>query len=164
MLDVCALTCATPAGAGPGPTRDPVARERRERALAVIGPGPFARALALGSDADGLVERLTTRCGELVAHERMSAHELPVGPFDLIVVTELLRAWSAIELEAALPRLEAALAPRGRLVAVHARDAGQGLLDGDRVHTQLRERSSLVHAVGWIGRTYRIDRFDRLAG
>lgn len=157
------------------------------RTLDAIGPGPFGRALELGCSIGVFTALLAPRCRELVAvdgaptalaHARARLDRdgardvrlvlgtlpeaLPAGPFDLIVASELLYYWSAELLTEALPRIEAALAPGGLLVAVHWRGPlDDGPLDGDRVHALLRTATSLDHADGRLTPDYRLDRFTR---
>jgi SAM-dependent methyltransferase len=63
--------------------------------------------------------------------------DLPGGPFDLIVVSELLYYLSAPDLRAVLDGLAAALEPGGDLVAVHCRDDCNPGYDGAAVHAAL---------------------------
>ncbi|MDO8209877.1 trans-aconitate 2-methyltransferase [Conexibacter sp. CPCC 206217] len=159
----------------------PYEREKYLRTLAAIGPGPFDRALELGCSIGVFTELLARRCHDLLAldaaptaltrartrlshapHVRFELRdlpwELPQGPFDLIVASELLYYWDAPLLGAALPRLESMLAPGGRFVAVHWRgDVGDGPLDGDKVHVLLRERTTLRHRVNDDTAAYRLD-------
>lgn len=168
-----------------GYASSPYEQEKYARTLDAIGPGPFPRALELGCSIGVFTELLAPRCERLVAVDgaptalararerlrratnvelqlRTLPGDLPPGPFDLIVASELLYYWSADLLAATLPQLEAALAPSGRLVAVHWRGPlRDGPLDGDRVHALLRERTTLDHGAELVTDAYRLDRFDR---
>jgi SAM-dependent methyltransferase len=75
--------------------------------------------------------------------------ELPAGPFDLIVCSEVLYYWSRDLLLAALPPMVAALAPGGSLLAVHWRPGTRTYpLLGDEVHDLLAEHlGRLDHAL-----------------
>ena len=97
--------------------------------------------------------------------QRALPEELPTGPFDLIVCSEILYYWSEEVLVGALPRLEQALAPGGSLIAVHWRPETRTYpLQGDEVHAILRrELSVLEHAAEHVEDSYRLDRFDRPA-
>lgn len=162
--------------------------EKYARTLAALEGRRFARALELGCSIGVFTELLAERCGEVSAldaapsavaraQERLQCHphvevgqrdlpeELPAGPFDLIVCSEILYYWSEEVLTAAVPRLEAALAPAGSLIAVHWRPRTETYpLQGDEVHALLRRqlprlRLGLEH----VEDRYRLDRFDRPA-
>ena len=65
--------------------------------------------------------------------------DLPDGPFDLVVASEILYYLDADELQATLDRLCELLAPGARLVAVHWRPAGpERPLTAAAVHAALR--------------------------
>ena len=70
----------------------------------------------------------------------------PEGSFDLVVLSEVLYYLSADEMDDALERVEASLAPEGDLVAVHYRPVvPEHAWTGDEVHDRLRARP------GWTG-------------
>lgn len=158
------------------------------RTLAALGDRRFPRALELGCSIGVFTELLAGRCDSVCAldvapsavaraRERLASlpgvevehralpEELPAGPFDLIVCSEILYYWSEDVLVGALPRLERALAPEGSLIAVHWRPQTRTYpLQGDEVHTILRrELSALEHAAEHVEDSYRLDRFDRRA-
>ena len=54
-----------------------------------------------------------------------SPADLPHGPFDLVIASEILYYLDATELQQTLEQLHAALAPGARLVAVHWRPDGR---------------------------------------
>ncbi|TFF18367.1 class I SAM-dependent methyltransferase [Jiella endophytica] len=89
---------------------------------------------------------------------------LPRGPFDLIVASEILYYLPRRDLEACLRRIEAALAPGGRLVALHhvvpfgdaaTRPAAAARL----VERHCRRR--LLPALSSRTSRYRMDAFDK---
>lgn len=158
------------------------------RTLAALGDRRFTRALELGCSIGVFTELLSERCEALGAldaapsavaraRERLASRpwvevelralpeELPEGPFDLIVCSEILYYWSEDVLVEATARLDAALAPGGSLIAVHWRPATRTYpLRGDEVHAILRrELSGLVVAAEHVEDRYRLDRFDRPA-
>jgi len=158
------------------------------RTLSALGDRRFPLALELGCSIGVFTELLSERCDALCAvdaapsavaraRERLASRpwveveqrglpeELPAGPFDLIVCSEILYYWSQEVLVGALPRLEAALAPGGSLIAVHWRPATRTYpLQGDEVHSILRrELSALDLGAEHLEDRYRIDRFDRPA-
>ena len=96
---------------------------------------------------------------------RALPEELPAGPFDLILCSEVLYYWDAGLLEAAAPRLAGELAPGGSLLAVHWRPPTRDYpLLGDEVHELLERRlGHLEHAVSHTEDRYRLDRWDRPA-
>jgi SAM-dependent methyltransferase len=156
-----------------------------EATVAALGDRRYGRALEAGCSIGVLTEMLAARCDALVAvdvseraverararlagaphvrvERRTLPEELPEGPFDLIVCSEVLYYWSRDLLQAALPPLVAALAPGGSLLAVHWRPETRTYpLLGDEVHDLLGERlGRLDHAVSHTAREYRLDRWD----
>ena len=133
--------------------------------LDACGPGPFASALELGASIGVFTGRLAPRCRRLItldaaptAVTAARAHlagvdgaghtdvrlgtipaDLPDGPFDLVVASEILYYLDADELQATLDRLAELLAPGARLVAVHWRpDGAERPLTAAAVHAALR--------------------------
>ena len=167
----------------------PYERAKYEHTLAALGEGRrYERALEAGCSIGVLTELLAERCDELLAvdvsplavgraRERLAhlphvhvetralPEELPAGPFDLILCSEVLYYWDAALLESATPRLAGALAAGGSLLAVHWRPATRDYpLLGDEVHDLLERRlGHLDHAVSHTGERYRLDRWDRPA-
>jgi SAM-dependent methyltransferase len=156
-----------------------------EATVAALGDRRYGRALEAGCSIGVLTEMLAARCDALEAvdvseravarararlagaprvrvERRTLPEELPKGPFDLIVCSEVLYYWSRALLLAALPPLVAALAPGGSLLAVHWRPETRTYpLLGDEVHDLLAERlGRLDHAVSRTEREYRLDRWD----
>ncbi|HSK26888.1 MAG TPA: class I SAM-dependent methyltransferase [Jiangellales bacterium] len=137
--------------------------ERRKYALtlAVLSRPRYARGLEVGCAEGALTEQLAGRCDRLdavdgsgVAVERaaraMAAHpevhvsravvpgELPPGPYDLVVLSEVGYFLSAADLDRLAARITAALAPGGELAAVHWRHPSDLYpLTGDEVHERL---------------------------
>lgn len=163
--------------------RSPFEAFKRARLLQACGPGPFGRALELAC-ANGLVtEALAPRCLRLTAvdaaptalreaarrlvdqrHVRFALavlpDEMPRGPFDLIVVSEILYYLRPKDLRRLVSRLEKALAPGGRIVLLHHLTdfedaavrprAAQGyavLTLGRRLQTVLRSHAGRFQAV-----------------
>lgn len=159
--------------------------EKYERTVAALQGRRFDRGLEVGCSIGVLTAMLAARCDALVAvdvselaveqarrrlaeldhvsvERRTLPEEMPSGPFDLIVCSEVLYYWDRELLLTALDALEAALAPGGSLLAVHWRPPTQTYpLRGDEVHELLLERSSLEAAWSSVEERYRIDRLDR---
>jgi SAM-dependent methyltransferase len=159
--------------------------EKYERTVAALQGRRFDRGLEVGCSIGVLTAMLAARCDALVAvdvselaveqarrrlaeldhvsvERRTLPEEMPSGPFDLIVCSEVLYYWDRELLLTALDALEAALAPGGSLLAVHWRPPTQTYpLRGDEVHELLLERSSLEAAWSAVEERYRIDRLDR---
>ncbi|MGI8441284.1 MAG: SAM-dependent methyltransferase [Thermoleophilaceae bacterium] len=159
--------------------------EKYERTVAALQGRRFDRGLEVGCSIGVLTAMLAARCDALVAvdvselaveqarrrlaeldhvivERRTLPEEMPSGPFDLIVCSEVLYYWDRELLLTALDALEAALAPGGSLLAVHWRPPTQTYpLRGDEVHELLLERSSLEPAWSAVEERYRIDRLDR---
>ncbi len=143
-----------------------------EHTIAALGERRYERAVELGCSIGVLTERLAERCMELVAldpsptalaaaRERLAGRrgvrficgllpeDLPAGPFDLAVCSEVLYYLSEQLLADALDRLERRLAPGAALIAVHWRPRERDhQLTGDEVHRLLSGRGSLrpVHS------------------
>ena len=117
-------------------------RVKREMLLAACGPGPFGRALELACGTGATSRALAPRCLQLLAldssataiaeaarlgaatpraryREALLPRDMPRGPFDLIVASEILYYLRPPELAPMLARMAAALAPGGRLVVLH---------------------------------------------
>ncbi len=116
--------------------------EKYARTLAVLGAEPIRAALEVGCSIGVLTAELARRCEYLVATE-VSATALEQardrcaaldniefrltrsngdslgGPFDLVLLSEVLYFWDDADLSAFTHRFEQALAPGGRVVLVH---------------------------------------------
>jgi SAM-dependent methyltransferase len=125
-----------------GTLSDPYELEKRRRALAACGPGPFASACELGAGLGALAAELAPRCERLLAldaaptaiaaaAERLAPFthaearvavmpdDLPArARFDLIVASEVLYYLDAAALAATAAWAARALGAGGRLVAV----------------------------------------------
>lgn len=136
--------------------------------LAACGPGPFDRALELGGSIGIFSALLAPRCRRLdtldgaptavaAARMRLAPHphvhaalgaipeDVPLGPFDLVVASEVLYYLDGERLARTFARLADALAPGGRLVAVHWRPEGpERPLSGEQVHRLLGTRNWLA--------------------
>ncbi|MFF5259938.1 class I SAM-dependent DNA methyltransferase [Actinomadura viridis] len=88
--------------------------------------------------------------------------QLPGGPFDLIVVSEILYYLSRDDLGLTLDGLAGALAPGGDLVAVHCRapDLRHGY-DGYNVHLAIEAREELERLVHHADEEFVLDVFRR---
>ena len=138
--------------------------------LSACGPGPFTSALELGASIGAFTALLARRCEALItldaaptavalARRRLAgdpalAHvdvraavipaDIPDGPFDLVVASEILYYLDASELQMTLDRVRQVMSPGGRLVAVHWRPHGpERPLTAADVHAALR-------TAGWL--------------
>jgi SAM-dependent methyltransferase len=165
----------------------PYERAKYERTLAALGPETrrFERAFEAGCSIGVFTELLADRCDDLLAidasataverararlaglpavqvEHRVLPEDLPPGPFDLIVCSEILYYWSADSLRELLSEVEARLAPGGSLLAVHWRAPTQTYpLRGGEVHRILADATSLAHVHGEREDLYLLDRYDR---
>ena len=157
-----------------------------------MGSGPFGRGLEVGSAIGSLTERLAERCEHLltidiaqaavdrtrqrlagrphvVVERRTIPEELPAGPFDLVVCSDVLYYLPHRRLVKALQGIEAALAPGGTVVSLHWLGEHGAPTPGHRVHDLQEELwTGLVHTtkehrvgVGPHAAGYRLDRYDR---
>ena len=170
---------------------NPLERLKYQTTLAVCGEGPFGEVLEIGCAVGTFTELLAPRCQSLLAVDisataveraadrlaglsnvkfevRDLPADLPAGPFDLIVASDVLYYWSTTDLVAVMPRLEAALTSGGALIAVDYTPPVVGALQaGDDVHDTIIRMTSLqrpftIRTEFGAGRTYRIDRLVRL--
>jgi predicted TPR repeat methyltransferase len=136
--------------------------------------GVFSRMLAdrceelLAVDiAELAVRRARERLGNL-AHVRVERreipHDMPAGPFDAIVIADVMYYWTLDVARLGAQRMAAALAPGGALVALHWRLTNSSELTGDPMHDLLHgELHDLHHVLDWGVHRYRLDRWDRPA-
>lgn len=162
-------------------------RDKYARTLTALGPPDrrFRRALEAGCANGVFTELLAPRCDRLIAVDASATavgraverladrghveirratlpEELPAGPFDLVVCSEILYYWNEALLRAFLTAAEALLAPGGSLLAVHWRPETRTYpLRGDDVHRILADQLSLDHAYGEVAECFLIDRYDR---
>jgi predicted TPR repeat methyltransferase len=159
-------------------------RDKYERTLAALGGRRFRRALEAGASIGVFTRMLADRCDELLAvdvseravaaaRERLSGlehvrverrtlpEEMPEGPFDLIVASEVLYYFPKEEMLAMLRGLERELAPGGVLLAVHwRRETKTYPLQGDEVHELLLKHTRLQIREATVEPDYRLDLFE----
>jgi predicted TPR repeat methyltransferase len=159
-------------------------RKKYERTLEALGGRRFRRALEAGASIGVFTEMLADRCDELLAvdvseravaearrrlsgrehvrvERRTLPEEMPQGPFDLIVASEVLYYFTREEMLAALEAFERGLAPGGALLAVHwRRETRTYPLQGDEVHQLLREHTRLQNTKTIAEQDYRLDLFE----
>jgi SAM-dependent methyltransferase len=161
--------------------------ERRKYAatLAACGGGPFRNALELGASIGVFSAQLAPRCERLttidfaptaveMAQSELSAHphvramqgripdDLPAGPFDLVVASEVLYYLGADGLRRTLEALERTVSPAGRVVCVHWRRTGPDRpLAADQVHEAVRARNWLRQLSSAPPGPYLLDVFER---
>jgi cyclopropane fatty-acyl-phospholipid synthase-like methyltransferase len=145
----------------------PYEQAKYDATLAACGSGPFTRALELGSSIGVLSARLAARCQRLVtidgsptavadARRRLSREtaegtvdvtlgtvpgDIPDGPYDLVLASEILYYLQLEPLSATLTRVRKVTVPGARLVAVHWRPAGpERPFTAAEVHARLDEQ------------------------
>lgn len=153
--------------------------------LAALPDRPIRRALEMGCSIGVFTEMLAERCEELVAADfssfavertrkrlagrpsvRVERRDLrdsiPVGPFDLVVCSEILYYWSRADVESALVAIEAGLVDDGGVVAVNWRGTDPtNPLDAAGVEALLDGRPGLRRVFGATAAGYRIGRWER---
>jgi len=159
-------------------------RNKYERTISALGGRRFHRALEAGASIGVFTRMLADRCDELLAvdvseravaaaSERLSGQghvrverltlpeEMPAGPFDLIVASEVLYYFPGEEMLAVLRGFERELAPGGALLAVHwRRETKTYPLQGDQVHELLAQNTRLQNKETIIEPDYRLDLFE----
>ncbi len=159
-------------------------REKYAKTAAALPSRP-GRALELGCSIGVFTELLAPRCDSLLAldfsptavveaRRRLAGkagvevrqatlpEQMPSGPFDAIVCSELLYYWSEPVVLDGLRRIEEALAEGGSLVAVHWLGADpRRQLDGEEVHRILRRHSGLERVRGEMTASYALDVWSR---
>ena len=159
-------------------------QDKYARTLAVLGERTFRRALEAGASIGVFTEMLSDRCDELLAvdvseravaaarrrlsgrghvrvERRTLPEEMPDGPFDLIVASEVLYYFPREEMLTVLRGFERELARGGVLLAVHWRRKTETYpLQGDEVHELLVEHTRLLATETIIEPDYRLDRFE----
>ena len=159
------------------------------RTLEVCGDGRLGRVLELGCAVGSFTEVLAPRAEEVLAidvsqaavdqvADRLREHrhvraramsipsELPDGPFDLVVASDVLYYLPVEELRTCVDRIEASLGDGGAFVAVHYVPRMGSVLNGDEAHDLVASHTSLDHVLAertefGPGRTYRVDRFEK---
>ena len=159
-------------------------REKYRRTLGVLGDRRFRRALEAGASIGVMTAMLAGRCDELLAvdvsekavaaaRERLEGRdhvrverrtlpeEMPEGPFDLILASEVLYYFTREEMLAMLYAFETILAPGGALLAVHwRRETETYPLQGDEVHELLATHTGLTLTEAVSEPDYRLDLFE----
>jgi predicted TPR repeat methyltransferase len=154
------------------------------RTLAELGERTFRRALEAGASIGVFTEMLADRCDELLAvdvseravtaarrrlsgrghvrvERRTLPEEMPEGPFDLIVASEVLYYFPREEMLTVLRGFERELARGGVLLTVHwRRETETYPLQGDEVHDLLAEHTRLLNTESIIEPDYRLDLFE----
>jgi SAM-dependent methyltransferase len=162
----------------------PYERKKYERTLGVLQGRRYRRALEVGCSIGVFTTMLVPLCDEVRAvdvsekavaaarnrlagfpHARVERRRLPEqtpeGPFELIVVSEVLYYWPEEVMLAALRRFEEVLAPGGVLLAVHWRKETKTYpLQGDEVHALLLEHTRLTNTTAILEPEYRLDLFE----
>ena len=164
----------------------PYERRKYERTLEVLQGRrrDYRTALEVGCSIGVFTAMLAPLCDELrsvdvseravaAARERLAGfphvrverrrlpEETPEGPFDLIVVSEVLYYWPEEVMLAALRRFEEILAPGGVLLAVHWRKETRTYpLQGDEVHALLQKHTHLANTTKIVETEYRLDLFE----
>ena len=159
-------------------------RNKYGRTLDVLGERRFGRALEAGASIGVFTEMLADRCDELLAvdvseravaaaRERLAGRrhvrverrtlpeQMPEGPFDLIVASEVLYYFTREEMLATLRAFEREMTPGGALLAVHwRRETRTYPLQGDEVHELLMEHTRLRNNKTIVEPDYRLDLFE----
>ena len=159
-------------------------KEKYGQTLAALGERRFRRALEAGASIGVFTAMLARRCDELLAvdvsekavaaarervgglprvrvERRTLPEEMPDGPFDLIVASEVLYYFTREEMLATLASFERELAPGGALLAVHwRRETKTSPLQGDEVHELLRVHTRLTNTTAVAEPDYRLDLFE----
>ena len=159
-------------------------RSKYRRTLEALGGRRFRRALEAGASIGVFTGMLADRCDELlavdvsgravaVARERLAGRshvkverrtlpeEMPSGPFDLIVASEVLYYFPKEEMLATLESFERELSQGGTLLAVHwRRETRTYPLQGDEVHELLIEHTRLSVKETVVEPDYRLDLFE----
>lgn len=162
--------------------------------LGVLAARRYSRALEVGCSIGSFTERLAPHCDHLLAidiaeaaverararvaglpqvkvEQRAVPGQLPPGPYDLVVCSDVLYFLPLRRLRRTLDQLAGMLAPGGSIVSLHWRGDLGAPTSGDAVHDeQKRAWSHLVHVashvrtdVGPAAAGYRLDRFDAMA-
>ncbi len=155
-------------------------RAKYRATIASLGGAHFARALELGCSIGVLTSKLAPLCDELVAvdidvtalaaararnaartHVRFERaafpHDVPGGPFDLVVVSEIAYYWSDADFARARDAI-VALGPRATIVIVHFTPyVADYVRTGDAVHETFLADGRFEVVRGARAKRYRID-------
>jgi len=140
----------------------PYERAKYDHTLAALPPGRFARALEVGCANGVLTERLAPRCEALLAvdvsdtalaaaRKRLAAvanvtlerrtlpGEAPAGPFDLVLLSEVVYYWDRDDVARLAAWVRAAVPSGGHLLLVHWTGDTDYPLTGDEAVDGLRD-------------------------
>ncbi|MEV6812023.1 SAM-dependent methyltransferase [Micromonospora sp. NPDC051296] len=156
--------------------------DQRKYAITVASlPRPhYRRCYEPGCSIGELTKLLAARCDELLATDFVESAvaqartavqdltnvtvtrsvlptELPDGPFDLVVVSELLYYLSTRDMKQLVDGIVERLEPHGDLVAVHYRDDRRRHYDGVTVHAELLSRPQLHSIVHYEDEAFILD-------
>jgi predicted TPR repeat methyltransferase len=156
-------------------------RQKYAATIAALPGRPIAAALEIGCSIGVLTERLAAHVDHVLAvdvseaalarartrgirnatfERRELPEQMPKGPFEVIVASEVLYYLDPPAFDAMLDVVDAALAPDGSLLAVHWRHPTRTYpLGGDEVHDRLAARLGRP-AYSAPTADYRLDRFD----
>ena len=160
-------------------------RRKYARTLEALDGRRFRHALEVGSSIGVFTAMLAPLCDELLAvdtseravteakkrlsefkhvhvERRTLPEEMPEGPFDLIVASEVLYYLPRSTMLEMLQRLEDTLAPGGLLLAVHWRKETKTYpLQGDEVHELLAAHTRLARLESLTEVEYRLDLLEK---
>ncbi|GLZ46384.1 methyltransferase [Actinomycetospora sp. NBRC 106375] len=161
--------------------------ERRRAVVLAALPRPrYARAFEPGCASGALSVGLAERCDELVcrdaadravaaARARLAGRrgvdvargelpgEVPAGPFDLVVASEVAYYLDADDRAACWDAVEERLVPGGHLLAVHwLRAAPEYPVEGPAVHDELAARPGLARTVRHDEADFRLEVYARV--
>jgi SAM-dependent methyltransferase len=159
-------------------------RDKYADTLAALGSAHFKRGLEVGCSIGVFTEQLAEACDELLgidvseqalarARGRLDEcpnvtlramtfpEEMPAGPWDLVVCSEILYYLDDPAFARAVERLRAALMENATVLAVHWRPPTRTYpLLGDEVHDRLRAELGGWHVLDGRRSWYRLDRFE----
>lgn len=123
------------------------------------------RAIDSAPRAVDQARRRLAAVGNVLVERRRAPDELPEGPFDLVVCSEVLYYGDRALLEETWSAVRAAVAPGGSVLAVHWRGPVRHYpLSGEDVHAHLTgHHEGFAHALSQSRPQYLLDRFDRPA-
>jgi SAM-dependent methyltransferase len=118
-------------------------------------------AVDVSERAVAAARRRLSELGHVRVERRTLPEEMPEGPFDLIVASEVLYYFPREEMLAVLRGFERELARGGSLLAVHwRRETKTYPMQGDEVHELLAQTTRLQNKETIIEPDYRLDLFE----